>query len=50
MGGFQLLAIMNKPAIVEHESLWYGTEYFGYMPRSGIAVSSGRIIFNFLRK
>jgi hypothetical protein len=30
-------------------SLWYGGVSFGYMPRSGIAGSSGRTISNFLR-
>jgi hypothetical protein len=40
------MAAMN---IVEHMSLWYGRALFGYMPRSCIAGSSGRIIFNFLR-
>jgi hypothetical protein len=51
LGCFQFLAIMNKAAmnIVEHISLWYGGPCFGYMPRSNIAGSSGRTIFNFLR-
>jgi hypothetical protein len=35
--------------IVEHVSLWYGEASFEYMPRSGIAGSSGRTISNFLR-
>jgi hypothetical protein len=30
-------------------SLWYGGESLGYMPRSGIVGSRGRIILNFLR-
>ena len=34
--------------IVEHMSLWYGAS-FRYIPRSGIAGSSGRAISNFLR-
>jgi hypothetical protein len=48
---FQLLATINKAAmsIVEHVSLLYVEASFGYMPRSCIAGSSGRTIFNFLR-
>ena len=34
--------------IVEHVSLLYDGESSGYMPRSGIAGSSGRTISNFL--
>ena len=51
LGCFQFLAIINKAAmnIVEHVSLWYGGESFGYVPSSGIARSSGRIIHSFLR-
>jgi hypothetical protein len=30
-------------------SLWHGGASFGYIPKSGIAVSSGRSISNFLR-
>ena len=47
----QLLAIINKNAMnmIEHISLWYGGAYFGYMPKRGIAESSGRQISNFLR-
>ena len=43
MGAFQLLAIINKVAmiIVEHVSLLYVEASFGYMPRSGIAGYSG---------
>jgi hypothetical protein len=39
LGAFKLLAIINKGAknIVEHVSLSYVRESFGYMPRSGIA-------------
>jgi hypothetical protein len=50
VGCFQLLAIINKAAmnIVEHVSLLYDGESSGYMPRSGIAGSSGRTISNFL--
>ena len=35
--------------IVEHVSLLHVGASFGYIPRSGIAVSSGRTISNFLR-
>jgi hypothetical protein len=51
LGSFQLLAIINKAAmnIVEHVSfLLIGTSS-GYMPRRGIAGSSGSTISNFLR-
>jgi len=43
LGSFQLLAIINKAAmnIVEHVSLLYAGASLGYMPRSGIAGSSG---------
>ena len=49
---FQLLAITNKAAmnIVEHMSLWHGKAYFQYICNSGILVSSGRSIDNFLKK
>jgi hypothetical protein len=50
LGSFQLLAIINKAAmnIVEHVSLLQvGTS--GYMPRRGIAGSSGSTMFSFLR-
>jgi hypothetical protein len=48
---FQLLAIINKAAmnIVEHVSLLYVEASFGYMPRSGIAWSSGSTMLNFSR-
>jgi hypothetical protein len=36
--------------IVEHVSLLYIGASFGYMPRIGIAVSSGRTIFNFFEE
>jgi hypothetical protein len=51
MGYFQLLAIINKAAmnIVEHVTLRYGGASFRYMPRNGIAGSSGRTISNFLK-
>ena len=49
LNSFQLLAI-NKAAmnIVEHVSLQVGTSS-GYMPRRGIAGSSGTTMSNFLR-
>jgi hypothetical protein len=34
--------------IVEHVSLLYVEESFGYMPKSGIAGSSGNTMLNFL--
>ena len=48
---FQLLAVTNKATmnVVEDMSLWYGGVLFGYMPKSGIAGSSGRTISSFLR-
>jgi hypothetical protein len=48
---FQLLAVTNKATriIVEHMPLWHGGASFGYIPKSGIAGSSGRYIYNFLR-
>ena len=51
LGCFQLLAITNKAAmnIVELMYLLYGGASFGCIPRSGIAGSSDRAIFNFLR-
>jgi hypothetical protein len=51
LGCFQLLAITNKAAmnIVEHLPLWHGGASFEYMPKSGIAGSSGRSVSNFLR-
>jgi hypothetical protein len=52
VGYFQLLAIVNKASmnIVEHVSLLYVEASFGYMPRSGIAGSSGSTMSNFLSK
>jgi hypothetical protein len=35
--------------IVEHVPLWHGGAFFGYIPKSDIAGSSGRSISNFLR-
>jgi hypothetical protein len=51
LGSFQLLAIINKAAlnIVEHVSLLQVGTSSGYMPRRGIAESSGSTISNFLR-
>ena len=48
---FPALTIINKAAInlVEHVSLLYIEASFGYMPRSGIAVSSGSTTSNFQR-
>ena len=47
---FPLLAITNKATmnIVEHVTLWHSEASFGYIPKSGIAGSSGRSISNFL--
>ena len=43
--------LINKAAmnIVVHVSLLYVEASFGYMPRSGIAVSTGNTMSNFLR-
>jgi hypothetical protein len=51
LGSFQNLVIINKAAmnIVEHVPLLYVGASFGYMPRSGLARSSGWTISNFLR-
>jgi hypothetical protein len=51
MGSFQLLAIISKAAMnkVEHVSLLQVGASSGYMPRSGIARSSGSTMPNFLR-
>ena len=51
LGTFQLLALINKAAmnIVEHVSLLHVAASSGYMPRGGIAGSSGSGVFNFLR-
>jgi len=48
---FPLLPFINKVAmsIVDHVSLQYVGESFGYMPRSSIARSLGRTISNILR-
>jgi hypothetical protein len=51
LGSFQLLAIINKAAmnIVEHVFLLPVGTSSGYMPRRGVAGSSGSIMSNFLR-
>jgi hypothetical protein len=51
LGSFQLLAIINKAAmnIVEHVSLLPVGTSSGYMPRKGIAGSSGSTMSYFLR-
>ena len=51
LGSFQLLFIKNKAAMneVDHVSLLHVGASFGYMPRSGIAGSSGSTISRFLR-
>jgi hypothetical protein len=51
MGSFQLLAIINKAAmnILEHVSFLLVGTSSGYMPRRGIAGSSGSTMSNFLR-
>jgi hypothetical protein len=50
LGSFQLLAIINKAAMnkVEHVLLLPVGRSSGYMPRRGIAGSSGSIMTNFL--
>ena len=49
LGSFQLLAIINRAAmnIVVHVSMFYVGASLGYMPRSGIAGSSGSTMSNF---
>ena len=51
LGCFQILATIDKIAmnIAKHVSLLYVGASFGYMPRTGIVRSSGRIISSFLR-
>jgi hypothetical protein len=51
LGSFQLLTIINKAAmnIVEHVSFLPVGTSSGYMPRRGIARSSGNTISSFLR-
>jgi hypothetical protein len=51
LGCFHFLAIISKAAmnIVEHVSLLQVGTYSGYMPRRGIAGSSGSTMSNFLR-
>ena len=51
LGSFQLLAIINKAAMntVEHVSLLPVVTSSGYMPRRGIAGSTGSTMSSFLR-
>ena len=51
LGSFQLLAIIDKATmnIADHVSLLQVGTSSGYMPRSGIAGSSGSTMSNFLR-
>jgi hypothetical protein len=51
LGSFQILGIINKAImnIVEHVSLFHVGVSSGYMPKSGIAESSGSTMSNFLR-
>jgi hypothetical protein len=51
LGSFQLLVIINRAAknIVEHVSLLPVGTSSGYMPRRGIAGSTGSTMFSFLR-
>jgi hypothetical protein len=51
LGFFQLQANINKVTmnIVEHVSLLQDGTFSGYMPRNGIAGSSGSTMSNFLR-
>jgi hypothetical protein len=51
LGSFQVLAIINRAAmsIVEHVSLLPVGTSSGYMPRRGIAESSGSTMSSFLR-
>ena len=51
-GMFPAMIITNKDTmnIVEHGPPWYGMATFGYMPKRGIAGSSGISISDFQRK
>ena len=51
LGCFQVLAMTNNAAvnIVEHMSLWHNWASFGYILKSGITGSWGRLFSNFLR-
>ena len=51
LGCFQVLAIINNAAMkfIDQVSLWNDWVSLGYMPRSGIAGSWGRLIPSFLR-
>ena len=48
LASFQLLSIINKAVmnIVEHMSLLHVGESSGYIPRSGIAGSSGNFLMS----
>jgi hypothetical protein len=48
LSSFQFLAIINKAAMTIVSLLYVGP-YFGYIPRSGKAGSSGSTMSNFLR-
>jgi len=51
LGSFQLLAIINKAALnrVEHVSLLYVRVSYGYLPKRGIAGSTGSSMSNIMR-
>jgi hypothetical protein len=52
LGCIQLLAVTNKTTmnrVGHHVPLWHDGEYVRYIPKAGIAGSSGRSICNFLR-
>ena len=51
LGCFQVLAITNSAAmnIVEQMLLWYNRASLGYIPKSGIAGSWGKLTPSFLR-
>ena len=51
IGCFQVLAMTNNAAmnILEHMFFWYNWTFFGFIPKSDIAGSWGRLFPNFLR-